>query len=817
MSLIEALGSFPGTPYAHPISSGPHNVTRLNPYLPLPSKSNLYTNSTFLPSLTSAPPGSVIHVLEADSIIDPRSDSAVVLISRTAQEGYDHALLGSKVAKEGGVVYHFISASALEGELVTMDDVEGWLEEPASPLLNGHHHVNGDGHVNGDSEESIPDKLLHSYEAASLSLLKHTRRAQRPFVPHNASSSKLVLNFLPTSLPSNVNSLDISLASPLPREKIRHAAKPNESVVVVEGGSGKFGVGWVSVVDALDGMEIPIQSVLIGKVSNLESELGWALASKQPITRIGKLESASIPPTSVTIPSAESSYTTLLTSAPSPLEILNDPSQLFANESTSPLYAFGKAVAIRQERERLVELAKSVLKAKGTKQEVHEAIAQWLLVRDEEKSSSAGSKVESTLSSPSSDEEKELLSLGKKGHWAKRALWIVISNSWSHDLASSGLHHTLASGLDVNLLVYETSPSPFSPLAGSQQARDRKKDLALYALNLGDVYTASVAVYADYSNVINAMREAEAYSGPGLVVAYLPWGEKEDGSSIGQGEKAGPLERLRETKRAVAGGWWPLFRFNPSKEEKKQFIIDSPIIKEKLREFMDRQSHLSQLTLATPAIEAVPKSAGEELITKRKTKAREAYDKLVNSLDGPGLLVLYASDGGNAEKVAKRFVTRAKTRGVAATIGVLDTVAAEISAFEKESNIVIITSTAGQGEAPQNGREFMKALTRLQSSPSFAETKVSVFGMGDSNYWPRKEDYVYYNKAGKDYHSKLSDLGFGELAPLGLGDDQDADGYQTGYKPWEGSIWRGLGVDSVEVAEVQEEVVSLDQWHRWKS
>ncbi|EKD01306.1 sulfite reductase [Trichosporon asahii var. asahii CBS 8904] len=156
--------------------------------------------------------------------------------------------------------------------------------------------------------------------------------------------------------------------------------------------------------------------------------------------------------------------------------------------STSPLYAFGKAVAIRTERERLVELVKKVLKNPDTRKEVHTALADWLLVKDDKKSAEAGEKAAQALGQGANEDETELVALGKKGHWTKTALWIVISNSWAADLASSGLHHALVSGLDINLLVYETQPSPFSPLAEKQ--RERKKDLALYALNLGDVYVS---------------------------------------------------------------------------------------------------------------------------------------------------------------------------------------------------------------------------------------------------------------------------------------------------------------------------------------
>ena len=721
------------------------------------------------------------------------------MISRTSQEAYDHAVLALRLANEGTIIYHLTSSSVLNGSIEEINDVEEWLK---SSSVNGL--------ANEDGTETHEDTLIHAYELASLSLLKHTRRAQRSFISHMGSSSKLIINFAPTSLPVD-NVLDITLASPLPRDKLRHASKGAAEIIVVERGSGRFGQAWASVVDALDGLDASFRSLLLA--SDNFFGLSEALSGNQAITQLGELPpTPSISSNSIIIPTPESSYKKLLSSSPTPLEILNDPSSLSANESTSPLYAFGKAVAYRAARDRLIGLVKAVIKASDTEVALHQALSAWLLEGTED----AGRKVESVIGSDLTGDQSEILKLGREGHWEKKHLWIVVSNAWAQDLASSGLHHALASGLDINLLVYETSPSPFSPLAPKESFRERKKDLALYALNMGDVYVSSVALFADYAGVINAMREAESFSGPGLVLAYLPWGEKEDGEDVGCGDKAGPLERLRETKRAVSGGWWPMFRWNPHLNDEKKFTLDSPHIKQAVSEFLDRQSHLSQLTRATPSISSeITGSVGTELISARKEKARKAYDALVNSMDGPGLLVLYASDTGNAEKVAKRLVGRAKMRGVAATIRVLDEIAASVKeSLASERNVVIITSTAGQGEAPQNGREFHRALTKLLSSGSdspsdFSETRYTIFGMGDSNYWPRKEDYVYYNKPAKDFHPKVAALGLSELAPLGLGDDSDPDGYQTGYKPWESALWRGLGVDSVEVSEAaQEETVA---------
>lgn len=788
MSLVAALARLSAT-VAHPVQGAPESASPLNPYLPLPADSSLFTNSVFLPSLPQPTAGAVIHVLGSETANAPRFPRSVALISRSAQEAYDHAILALRLAKDvDAVVYHFIASAALSGP-VTEVDATSYLAEAAR-----------------SQEGEFDEQLTRAFEAETLGLLKLTRRAQRPFTQPGEAAQRVVLNFLPIEI-ETPGVLNMALASPVPREKLR-TLKARE-FVVVEAGTGKYGPAWAAVVDATEGLDVAVRSILVASPKAL-GEFNKALDSGAPLARIGSpTPLPDIPSDSVTVPTAEATYTTLLASSPHPLDILNDPRHLSANETTSPLYAFGKAVAIRGERERLIELVKKVLKAPATRPEVHAALGDWLLAKDDNTSGAKGEKAAAALGQGASADETEIVTLGAKGHWTKRALWIVISNSWAADLASSGLHHALVSGLDINLLVYETQASPFSPHAEKQ--RERKKDLALYALNLGDVYVASTAVYSDYAGVINAMREAEDFNGPSLVLAYLPWGEKEDGTPIGVNEKAGPLERLRETKRAVAGGWWPLFRWNPILADDKRFSLDAPHIKNALAEFLDRQSHLSQITRAEPALDPkITSSKGTDLVAARKQKAREAYDRLLNAIDGPGLLVLVASDGGNAEKVAKRLVSRAKMRGVAATHRILDSVAKEIvDTFAEEKNIVVITSTAGQGEPPLNGREFIKTLASTAPAlDKLAETRVTVFGMGDSKYWPRKEDYIYYNKPGKDLFPKLLALGAQELVPLGLGDDSDPDGYQTGYKVWEAALWKALGVDSVEVAEAAEEVVA---------
>ena len=328
---------------------------------------------------------------------------------------------------------------------------------------------------------------------------------------------------------------------------------------------------------------------------------------------------------------------------------------------------------------------------------------------------------------------------------------------------------------------------PYSERAAADAAR-RKKDIGLYAMNFGNAYVASVAVYSSYTQVLEAMIEADKFDGPSVVLAYLPY-EKESDS---------PLTVLQETKKAVDLGYWPLYRWDPRADEKGEpsFQLDSERVKKELEEFLRRDNYLSQLMKRNPEFSAnLSGSYGTEVRQLQKRKAKDAYSQLLEGLAGDPLTVLYASDNGNAETLAKRLANRGKARGLKTMSMAMDDYPLEDLAGEQ--NIVFITSTAGQGEFPQNGRTFWEAV-RDSTDLDLATVNFSTFALGDSHYWPRKEDKIYYNKPGKDLHARLLTLGGKPLAECGLGDDQDPDAYQTGYAEWEPKLWQALGVDKVE-------------------
>lgn len=375
-------------------------------------------------------------------------------------------------------------------------------------------------------------------------------------------------------------------------------------------------------------------------------------------------------------------------------------------------------------------------------------------------------------------------------HFQFKSNWLVGSDAWSYDLGYSGVHHVLASKKNINMLIIDSEP--YSEIK-NRSTNNHKKNVGLYAMNFHDVYVASVAVYSSYTQLLTAFIEASSFHGPSIVLAYLPYNSERDT----------PLEVLKETKNAVGSGYWPLYRYDPRKEDDSTgqlaFTLDSSIIRKELEDFLDRENKLTLLMRNSPELARDLQLSATDFITrKQENRAKAAYDELLEGLFGPPLHIYYASDGGNAATVATRLSKRAISVGLKATVLSMDNIILEDLAGEE--NVVFVTSTAGQGEFPQDGRTFweeLKAATDLDlSTLNFA-----VFGLGDSQYWPRKEDARYYNKPAKDLFARLELLAANALTPLGLGDDQDTDGFQTGYNEWEPKLWEALGVSAESIEE----------------
>ena len=456
-----------------------------------------------------------------------------------------------------------------------------------------------------------------------------------------------------------------------------------------------------------------------------------------------------------------------------------------ASISASPEYGFGSLLARSEHRKRFIREVENAAKSREFATDVPQSwLARWALsAEDSKKSNSIAKDIITRLTTDGSSLASQLLS--SKGLFYKESQWLIGSDAWAYDLGNSGVHHVIASGANVNMLIIDSQP--YSERALNDATR-RKKDIGLYAMNFGNAYVASVAVYSSYTQVLEAMIEADNFNGPSVVLAYLPYNKENDS----------PLTILQETKKAVDLGYWPLYRWNPTNEEEQlpNFMLDSERIKKELEEFLRRDNQLSQLMRRHPQFSAnLSESYGSEVRTLQKRTAKSAYDKMLEGLYGAPMTILFASDNGNAESLAKRLAIRGKARGLKTLVMAMDDFPLED--LSGEENVIMITSTAGQGEFPQNGRTFWDAV-KGSVDLDLQNVRFAVFALGDSHYWPRKEDKIYYNKSGKDLDAKIAFLGGKRLADVGLGDDQDPDGYQTGYGEWEPKIWQALGVDKVE-------------------
>lgn len=451
----------------------------------------------------------------------------------------------------------------------------------------------------------------------------------------------------------------------------------------------------------------------------------------------------------------------------------------------SPEFGFGSLIARQEHRKRFVgEVGDAARRRDFTTDTPRSWLSKWVLnAEDKAKVNELAPEVIARLATDGSSLATQLLAA--KQLFFKESQWLIGSDAWAYDLGNSGVHHVLASGANINMLIIDSQP--YSQRTAQDSTR-RKKDIGLYAMNFGNAYVASVAVYSSYTQVLEAMIEADQFNGPSVVVAYLPYNKESDTA----------LTVLQETKNAVDTGYWPLYRWDPSNDVKGEptFTLDSQRVKQELEEFLRRDNQLSQLMNRHPNFSnQLSGSYGSEVRQLQKRRAKDAYDTLLEGLYGAPMTILFASDNGNAENLAKRLGSRGKARGLKTMVMAMDDYPIEDLATEE--NVVVLTSTAGQGEFPQNGRAFWETI-KNSADLDLGSIHYAVFALGDSHYWPRKEDKLYYNKPGKDLDARISFLGGRKMVEVGLGDDQDPDSYQTGYQEWEPKLWQALGVDNVE-------------------
>lgn len=287
-------------------------------------------------------------------------------------------------------------------------------------------------------------------------------------------------------------------------------------------------------------------------------------------------------------------------------------------------YGFGMVLATLQRRAKLADLIREAEKeASG---DLKNAFSSWLKnMHDAEKSKEYGDKIKSLLK-----ERHDGFLLGEiwqaKDMLTKKSIWSVGGDGWAYDIGYGGLDHVLAMGEDINILVFDTEvysntggqsskATPIGSIAKFAESgkKTKKKDLGLMAMSYGYVYVTSVAMGANKNQLVKALKEAESYPGPSLIIAYAP--------CINHGIKAGMGKSQEEEKLAVESGYWPLYRYDPrlAEEGKNPFQLDYKEPDGTIHDFLMREVRYAALTKTFPEeAKKLHKQLEESVVSKYK-------------------------------------------------------------------------------------------------------------------------------------------------------------------------------------------------------
>lgn len=294
-------------------------------------------------------------------------------------------------------------------------------------------------------------------------------------------------------------------------------------------------------------------------------------------------------------------------------------------------FGLGMYLGIKQVREQLAECMEHLIEI-GTSQVIKSACKEWIDNRhDGEASKNASIDLENALVyyTPSNKEEEECINHIKNysDYFVKPSQWILGGDGWAYDIGFGGLDQVISTGEDVNILVFDTEiysntggqSSKSTPAAAiakfaTSGKRTRKKDLGRMMMTYGNVYVAQVSMGADKNQVLKAIKEAEAFKGPSLIIAYAP--------CINHGIREGMGRSIANMAQAVTSGYWHLWRYNPAlKEEgKNPFILDSKPPKDSFRDFIMGQVRYAALMKQSP-------EKAEELYQYTEEMAKERYEE----------------------------------------------------------------------------------------------------------------------------------------------------------------------------------------------
>ena len=295
---------------------------------------------------------------------------------------------------------------------------------------------------------------------------------------------------------------------------------------------------------------------------------------------------------------------------------------LFENNAE---FSLGMVLAVQQQRRAQRQRVIAYRAAHGGDAEIAAAIDGWLDTYDDiDLNGDMTRQLIAALEARGDDAAKAILKY--KDQLAKKTFWMYGGDGWAYDIGFGGLDHVVASGENVNVLVVDTEvysntggqSSKATPVGAVAQfaasgKKQPKKDLGGMLMTYGNVYVAQVAMGADNAQLVKAMKEAEHFNGPSVIIAYAP--------CQSHGLKCGMAKVQDEMKRAVEAGYWHLYRFNP--EATPRFTLDSKAPTMDYEAFLDGEVRYTALKRTFP-------ENAEALFAKGAELARERYEKLKN-------------------------------------------------------------------------------------------------------------------------------------------------------------------------------------------
>ena len=291
-------------------------------------------------------------------------------------------------------------------------------------------------------------------------------------------------------------------------------------------------------------------------------------------------------------------------------------------------YGLGMCLGVKQMRSKLADTMNTLV-AMDIDAEVKAACTKWLETMNDGAQTRvvADEVLEAIKQSSATGDARGLMDeiVANEDYLVKRSVWMLGGDGWSYDIGYGGLDHVLASGEDVNVLVFDTEvysntggqSSKSTPTAAiakfaASGKKTRKKDLGMMMMSYGNVYVAQVAMGSDKNQFLKAVMEAEAHKGPSLIIAYAP--------CINHGIKEGMGRTVANEDKAVKCGYWHLYRFNPDVEAgKNPFTLDSKEPTESFRDFIMGQVRYAALAKQFP-------EQAEELFMLAEENAKERLE-----------------------------------------------------------------------------------------------------------------------------------------------------------------------------------------------